>query len=199
MKQLFALLAVAMLVCVSGARAGEGPAIKDGNPVVKMSTSAGDIELELFESDAPNTVANFISLIEKKFYDGVIFHRIIKNFMIQGGDPKGTGMGGPGYKFPDEFANNPNKNEQYAISMANAGRNTNGSQFFIITKEGGTSWLNGKHTVFGKVIKGKEVVDKLGVSPTGAGDRPNPEVKIVSLTVISKQKHEYAVKDKVGE
>jgi len=181
-------------------RAGEGPEIKDGaNPRVLMKTTAGDIELELFEDSAPNTVANFISLVEKKFYDGLVFHRIIKDFMIQGGDPKGNGTGGPGYKFPDEFANNPHKNEQYALSMANSGPNTNGSQFFIVTKKGGTPWLDGRHTVFGKVIKGTEVVDKLGVSPTGPGDKPNPEVKIISVTVLQKQKHEYAPKDTVKE
>ena len=171
------------------------PEIKDGaNPKVLMKTSAGDIELELFEDAAPNTVGNFVQLVEKKFYDGLIFHRIIPDFMIQGGDPDGSGRGGPGYNFADEFANNPNKNDQYAISMANAGPNTNGSQFFIITKKGGTPWLNGHHTVFGKVTKGTEVVDKLGASPTGPGDRPNPEVKIISVTVLQKQKHDYAVK-----
>ena len=185
------------LLCVCAmprAKAGEGPEIKDGNPKVLMKTSAGDIELELFEDAAPNTVANFITLAEKKFYDGLIFHRIIKDFMIQGGDPQGRGTGGPGYQFADEFTNNTHKNEQYAISMANAGPNTNGSQFFIITKTGGTPWLDGHHTVFGKATKGTEVIDKLGVSPTGPGDRPNPEVKIISVTVLQKQKHEYMVK-----
>lgn len=199
MKQWIAVFALLAVCAVPMLFAGE-PTIVDGkNPVVKMVTSAGEIELELFEDTAPNTVGNFMSLVEKKFYDGLIFHRIIKDFMIQGGDPTGTGRGGPGYKFPDEFANNPMKNDQYAISMANAGPNTNGSQFFIITKKGGTPHLDGRHTVFGKVTKGQEVVDKLGVSQTGAGDRPNPEAKIISLTVVSKQKHAYAVKDKVGE
>lgn len=185
------LFCMCTVPCVS---AGE-PVIKDGaNPIVLMKTTAGDIEIELFEDAAPNTVGNFVQLIEKKFYDGLTFHRIIKDFMIQGGCPKGTGTGDAGYKFADEFANNPNKNLQYAISMANAGPNTNGSQFFIITKKGGTSWLDGRHTVFGKVTKGTDVVDTLGVSPTGPGDRPTPAVKIVTVTVVQKQKHEYAVK-----
>jgi peptidylprolyl isomerase len=198
---LVAAMSFVVLCAASFGTAGEGPEIKDGaNPKVLMKTTAGDIELELFEDAAPNTVANFIQLAEQKKYDGAKFHRIIKDFMIQGGDfQNGNGTGGPGYKFPDEFTNNPNKNVQYALSMANAGPNTNGSQFFIVTKKGGTPWLDGKHTVFGKVTKGFEVVDKLGTAATGPGDKPNPEMKITSVTVLQKQKHEYAVKDTVKE
>ena len=171
------------------ANAGEGPEIKDGNPRVLMKTSAGDIELELFEDAAPNTVANFITLIEKKFYDGVLFHRIIANFMIQGGDPQGNGTGGPGYTIPDELTNNKNKHNQYALSMAKTqAPDSGGSQFFIVTNKQGTPHLDGVHTVFGKVTKGFEAVDKLGVT------HPGPDVKMISVTVLQKQKHEYTVK-----
>jgi len=166
----------------------------EANPVISMQTNVGEIEIELFEDAAPNTVANFVSLAEKGFYDGKIFHRIIKNFMIQGGCPQGSGTGGPGYKFGDEFKNNPHKHERYYLSMANAGPNTNGSQFFLITCTDGTHYLNGKHTVFGKVTKGQDVVDKLGNCKTRPGDRPDPEMKITTVKVISKRDHPYAVK-----
>ena len=191
-----ALLALGARVS-AGEEAGAVKMKNDKDPVVSLQTSMGEIQVELYEDDAPNTVGNFVSLVEKKFYDGILFHRIIKDFMIQGGDPTGTGMGGPGYKFPDELTNNPNKNEQYALSMANAGANTNGSQFFLITKAGGTPWLNGKHCVFGQVIKGRDVVDKLGAVQTGAGDRPVQEVKIITAKVVSKRDHAYTVKDTV--
>jgi len=166
----------------------------EANPVVLLKTNAGEIQLELFEDAAPNTIGNFIALVEKGFYDNKIFHRVIKDFMIQGGCPQGTGTGGPGYKFADETKGNPNSHECYSLSMANAGPNTNGSQFFIVTKKDGTNWLDGKHTVFGKVIKGKDVVDKIGTCKTGGGDRPNPEMKIETATVVSKRNHPYAVK-----
>jgi peptidyl-prolyl cis-trans isomerase B (cyclophilin B) len=197
------LMLVLGLICLSSPTfaADEKPAevkIVTGNPTILMKTSAGDLEIELFEDDAPNTVANFITLAEKKFYDNLTFHRIIKDFMIQGGDPKGNGMGGPGYKFPDEVKTNKQKNNQYALSMANAGPNTNGSQFFIVTAKEGTPHLNGLHTVFGKVVKGTEVVDKLEASPT-VQTRPNPVVKIISVTVLSKRDHVYEVKGAVKE
>ena len=166
----------------------------EANPVVLLKTTAGDIKLELYEDAAPNTVANFISLAEKKFYDGKNFHRIIKDFMIQGGCPQGTGTGGPGYRFADEFKGNPYKVDYQTICMANAGPGTNGSQFFIVTKKDGCGWLNGAHTVFGKVIEGADVVDKLGACKTGPGDKPNPEQKIISATIVSKRNHPYAVK-----
>ena len=164
------------------------------NPVVTMQTTLGEIVLELFEDAAPNTVGNFISLAEKGFYSNKNFHRIIKDFMIQGGCPQGTGTGGPGYKFADEFKGNPHSVDRYTICMANAGPNTNGSQFFIVTKQDGCSWLNGKHTVFGKVTKGHDVVDKLGTCKTGSGDRPNPEMKITGMTAVSKRNHSNDVK-----
>jgi len=170
--------------------------ITKGNPTAQFKTTVGEFEVELFEDETPNTVANFITLAEKNFYDNLIFHRIIKDFMIQGGCPKGSGTGGPGYSFPDEFPAGGHKNDQYALSMANAGPSTNGSQFFVVTKKGGTSWLNGKHTVFGKVTKGFDIVDKLGTVPTGPGDRPNPEVKLTAVVVLSKRDHVYEVKNK---
>lgn len=137
---------------------------------VKIETTQGDIDLEVYPQHAPKTVNNFVFLASEGFYDGVVFHRVISNFMIQGGDPTGTGSGGPGYKFEDEVNNNPLKHEQGVISMANAGPNTNGSQFFITHSP--QPHLNGNHTVFGKVVKGQNVVDAVQ-----QGD------KIVHLTI----------------
>jgi cyclophilin family peptidyl-prolyl cis-trans isomerase len=166
----------------------------EANPVVSIQTTSGEIVVELFEDAAPNTVGNFISLVEKGFYNGKIFHRVIKDFMIQGGCPQGTGHGDPGYRFADETKGSPYSVDRYTLCMANAGPNTNGSQFFIVTKEDGCDWLTGKHTVFGKVAKGHDVVDKIGNCKTGAGDRPNPEQKVTQIKVISKRNHPYTVK-----
>ena len=135
----------------------------------QMNTSHGTISFELFDEDAPETVANFRKLAGDKFYDGVIFHRVISGFMIQGGDPDGTGMGGPGYTFADEI--NRHKVVRGALAMANAGPNTNGSQFFIVTTDG-APWLDGKHTVFGQVTDGMDTVDSIEGVQTGANDRP---------------------------
>jgi peptidyl-prolyl cis-trans isomerase B (cyclophilin B) len=126
---------------------------------VTMETSQGEIELELYPQYAPKTVNNFVFLIREGYYDGVTFHRVIKNFVIQGGDPTGKGSGGPGYQFEDEFRGNPLKHETGAISMANAGPGTNGSQFFITHSP--QPHLDGHHTVFGKVVKGQDVVDAI--------------------------------------
>ncbi len=125
----------------------------------KIETNRGDIELELYAEYAPKTVNNFIFLAKEGFYDGVIFHRVISDFMVQGGDPTGTGRGGPGYKFEDEFEGNPLRHETKVISMANAGPNTNGSQFFITHSP--QPHLDGMHTVFGKVVEGQEIVDAI--------------------------------------
>jgi peptidyl-prolyl cis-trans isomerase B (cyclophilin B) len=135
----------------------------------KMNTSLGTITLELFDEDAPETVANFRKLAADHFYDGIIFHRVIRDFMIQGGCPEGTGTGGPGYTFGDEF--NQHKVVRGALAMANAGPNTNGSQFFIVTTQS-APWLDGKHTVFGEVSDGMDAVDAIEGVQTGAGDRP---------------------------
>src|SRR6266571_8620500 len=126
----------------------------------RFETSMGNFTVELFDQQAPNTVANFIKLSEKNFYDGIIFHRVIDRFMIQGGDPTGTGRGGPGYTFADEIDPTLKHNAEGMLSMANAGPNTNGSQFFITLVP--TPWLDGKHTIFGKVIKGMDVVKAIG-------------------------------------
>jgi cyclophilin family peptidyl-prolyl cis-trans isomerase len=143
-----------------------------------MKTSEGDVELELFPDDAPKTVENFTKLAGDGFYDGLIFHRVIPDFMIQGGCPLGTGSGGPGYSFEDEF--NEHKVERGALAMANAGPNTNGSQFFIVTAEA-TPWLDGKHTVFGKVTAGQDVVDRISTVERDASDRPLQPVTIDSV------------------
>jgi peptidyl-prolyl cis-trans isomerase B (cyclophilin B) len=140
-----------------------------------LHTSHGPIELELFEGEAPKTVDNFRKLAEDGFYDGVIFHRVIPDFMIQGGDPTGTGTGGPGYTFEDEFNDHPVA--RGALAMANAGPNTNGSQFFIVTADA-CPWLDGKHTVFGQVTNGMDVVDAISQIETGASDRPREDVVI---------------------
>jgi cyclophilin family peptidyl-prolyl cis-trans isomerase len=140
-----------------------------------LHTNKGAIVLELFDDDAPKTVANFKKLAEDGFYDGIIFHRAIPDFMIQGGDPTGTGSGGPGYTFEDEF--NENKVERGALAMANAGPNTNGSQFFVVTADA-CPWLDGKHTVFGRVTDGMDAVDAISAVDRDARDKPHQDVKI---------------------
>jgi peptidyl-prolyl cis-trans isomerase B (cyclophilin B) len=144
-----------------------------------MHTNHGPIELELFDGEAPKTVENFQKLSRDGYYDGLIFHRVIPDFMIQGGCPEGTGTGGPGYEFEDEI--NDHKVVRGALAMANAGPNTNGSQFFIVTA-GAAPWLDGKHTVFGEVTSGMEVVDALEALPTDARDRPREPAVIEKLS-----------------
>ena len=153
--------------------------IETGKKVL-LHTSMGDITLQLYE-DMPITAGNFQKLVEKGFYDGTIFHRIIDGFMIQGGDPTGTGCGGPGYAIKDEFTRK-NRNDRGTISMANAGPNTGGSQFFINLVN--NNFLDSKHPVFGKVVEGMDVVDALGKVKTGAADKPVKEVKIESAKLI---------------
>jgi peptidyl-prolyl cis-trans isomerase B (cyclophilin B) len=145
-----------------------------------LHTNHGPIAVELFDEDAPKTVANFVKLAGDGFYDGVIFHRIIPDFMIQGGDPTGTGSGGPGYQFEDEFNSQPVV--RGALAMANAGPNTNGSQFFIVTADA-CPWLDGKHTVFGRVTDGMDVVTEIEAVETDARDRPREDVVIESVTL----------------
>jgi cyclophilin family peptidyl-prolyl cis-trans isomerase len=145
-----------------------------------LHTNHGDITVELFDEDAPKTVGNFKKLAGDDFYNGVIFHRVIKDFMIQGGDPTGTGRGGPGYTFEDEF--NDNKIVRGALAMANAGPNTNGSQFFIVTTDA-APWLDGKHTVFGRVADGMDVVDKIEASETDQNDRPREDATIERVSL----------------
>ncbi|HXO08612.1 MAG TPA: peptidylprolyl isomerase [Solirubrobacteraceae bacterium] len=148
-----------------------------------MNTSQGTIAIEFFDDDAPNTVANFRKLAADGFYDGIIFHRVIPDFMIQGGCPQGTGTGGPGYQFDDEF--NQHKVERGALAMANAGPNTNGSQFFIVTTAS-APWLDGKHTVFGRVTAGMDAVDAIEGVPTGGQDRPLDPPVIESIELDPK-------------
>jgi peptidyl-prolyl cis-trans isomerase B (cyclophilin B) len=147
-----------------------------------LTTNRGAIGLELFDADAPKTVANFVKLAGEGFYDGVIFHRVIEDFMIQGGDPTGTGMGGPGYKFEDEP--NQHRVERGALAMANSGPNTNGSQFFIVTADS-CPWLDGLHTVFGHVTSGMDVIDAINSTDTDMNDRPVEEVRIESVVVAN--------------
>ena len=140
-----------------------------------MQTSEGAIGLELFDEDAPKTVANFKKLAGEGFYDGLIFHRVIKDFMIQGGCPEGTGTGGPGYQFDDEI--NDHRIVRGALAMANAGPNTNGSQFFIVTADA-CPWLDGKHTVFGRVTSGQDVVDRISLADRDQRDRPRTDITL---------------------
>jgi peptidyl-prolyl cis-trans isomerase A (cyclophilin A) len=162
-----------------------------------LHTSAGDIEVRLFPDHAPKTVRNFVGLADgtkewrdagsgqqhqgRPLYSGTIFHRVIPNFMIQGGDPQGTGRGGPGYQFEDEIHPELTFSRPYLVAMANAGPGTNGSQFFITVAP--TPWLNRKHTIFGEVTEGQAVVDAIAVVPTGPGDRPRQDIVIESVTV----------------
>ena len=147
----------------------------------KFETTLGNFTIELFEKETPNTVGNFVKLAQKDFYNGVIFHRVIDGFMIQGGDPTGTGREGPGYQFADEFVPSLKHSGEGILSMANAGPNTNGSQFFITLAP--TPHLDGRHTVFGKVTEGMDVVRKIGKTETKAGDRPVVDVVMKKVTI----------------
>ena len=162
-----------------------GPASAEEAPkrqTAVFETSAGTFKIELYNDLAPDTVKNFTDLIEKKYYDGIIFHRVIDNFMIQGGCPQGTGMGGPGYTIPDEFGKGLKHDRPGILSMANAGPNTGGSQFFITLVP--CPWLDGKHAIFGHVTEGMDVVEAIGKVPTDSRDRPLKKVVIEKLTVI---------------
>ena len=157
---------------------------KEGESIVILQTNQGDIEIKLWPDVAPKTVENFVGLVKKGYYNGIIFHRVIKNFMLQGGDPTGTGRGGEslwGGKFEDEVSPNVKFDRKGLLAMANAGPNTNGSQFFITTVP--TPWLNMKHTIFGEVVSGYEVVEKIENTQVAAGDRPVQEQKIMNATV----------------
>lgn len=151
------------------------------HPMATIETTKGTITLELYPEDAPKTVENFRTLAKKGFYNGIIFHRVIPGFMVQTGDPTGTGRGGPGYAFADEFSPKRTHNGPGILSMANAGPGTNGSQFFITLAA--TPWLDGKHTIFGRVVKGQEVVDAIAAAPRDANDKPKTDIKMTSVTV----------------
>ncbi len=152
------------------------------NRKIKFTTNKGVFVAEMFEDKAPLTTKNFIDLVEKSFYDGIIFHRVIDGFMIQGGDPTGTGMGGPGYKIKDEFGPGLKHDDEGILSMANAGPNTGGSQFFITLAA--TPWLNGHHAIFGKIVEGMDVVRLIGAAPTDFRDRPRETVTMEKVEVV---------------
>ena len=152
------------------------------NRKIKFTTNKGVFVAEMFEDKAPLTTKNFIELVEKGFYDGIIFHRVIDGFMIQGGDPTGSGMGGPGYKIKDEFGEGLKHDDEGILSMANAGPNTGVSQFFITLAP--TPWLNGHHAIFGKVVEGMDVVRLIGVVPTDFRDRPREAVTMEKVEVV---------------
>ena len=166
---------------ISPSSADEENETETKRPVAKFETSMGDFRIELYSDLAPNTVKNFVDLAKKNFYDGVIFHRVIDKFMIQGGDPKGNGTGGPGYTIPDEFGDGLKHDAPGILSMANAGPNTGGSQFFITLVP--TPWLDGRHAIFGHVIEGMNVVEAIGHTKTGRNDRPVEDVVIKTITI----------------
>ena len=160
------------------------PSEQGGIVKIKIETTKGDIYADLYANEAPKTVENFVTLAKKGFYDGIIFHRVIPEFMIQTGDPAGTGRGGPGYQFSDEFSPKLRHNQAGVLSMANSGPNTNGSQFFIT--EAATPWLDDRHSVFGQVTQGMDVVKTIAGVPRDSGDKPNDPVKMTKVTVLSK-------------
>ncbi len=174
------IILIFILVCLLSV-AAPGVASAEGRPVATFDTSMGTFRVELFSDLAPKTAQNFIDLAKKGFYDGVIFHRVIDKFMIQGGDPTGTGRGGPGYTIPDEFGPGLKHDKPGMLSMANAGPDTGGSQFFITLAP--TPWLDGKHAIFGHVVEGMDVVEAIGKTKTGPGDKPVVDVVMKTVTI----------------
>ena len=189
-KALVFLLATFVLFTTGCSAAGmndkDKGAKKMANPIAVFETNHGTFEIELFEDKAPITVKNFIDLAEKGFYDGLIFHRVIDGFMIQGGDPNGMGTGGPGYTIPDEFHKDLKHDSEGVLSMANAGPNTGGSQFFITLAA--TPWLDGHHSVFGKVVKGMDVVREIGKVDTDFQDKPLAKVVMEKVMIRREEK-----------
>ena len=189
-KALVFLLATFVLFTTGCSAAGmndkDKGAKKMANPIAVFETNHGTFEIELFEDKAPITVKNFIDLAEKGFYNGLIFHRVIDGFMIQGGDPNGMGTGGPGYTTPDEFHKDLKHDSEGVLSMANAGPNTGGSQFFITLAA--TPWLDGHHSVFGKVVKGMDVVREIGKVDTDFQDKPLAKVVMEKVTIRREEK-----------
>ena len=189
-KALVFLLATFVLFTTGCSAAGmndkDKGAKKMANPIAVFETNHGTFEIELFEDKAPITVKNFTDLAEKGFYDGLIFHRVIDGFMIQGGDPNGMGTGGPGYTIPDEFHKDLKHDSEGVLSMANAGPNTGGSQFFITLAA--TPWLDGHHSVFGKVVKGMDVVREIGKVDTDFQNKPLAKVVMEKVTIRREEK-----------
>ena len=191
MKKALVFLLVTFVLFTTGCSAAgmndkNKGAKKMANPIAVFETNHGTFEIELFEDKAPITVKNFIDLAEKGFYDGLIFHRVIDGFMIQGGDPNGMGTGGPGYTIPDEFHKDLKHDSEGVLSMANAGPNTGGSQFFITLAA--TPWLDGHHSVFGKVVKGMDVVREIGKVDTDFQDKPLAKVVMEKVTIRREEK-----------
>jgi cyclophilin family peptidyl-prolyl cis-trans isomerase len=174
-----AVIIIALAGSFTGSMLGSGADMK--NKIAVFETSMGAFKVELYNDKAPVTAGNFASLVERGFYDGLIFHRVMDGFMIQGGDPKGDGTGGPGYTIKDEFGRGLKHDSEGVVSMANAGPNTGGSQFFITLAP--TPWLDGKHAIFGKVVEGMEVVRAIGKVQTDSNDRPVQPVTIKSITL----------------
>ncbi len=170
-----AILTVGMMIMASSSSA------ETKRPKATIETTKGKIVIELYQDKAPNTVANFIKLAKQGFYNGIIFHRVIPNFMVQTGDPDGTGGGGPGYTFADEIAPDLRHDTPGVLSMANRGPDTNGSQFFITLVP--TPWLDGKHAIFGHVIEGMQVVEQIGTAERDQRDRPKQEIKMTQVTI----------------
>ena len=183
MRKVLVVLAVMLVSTFSLTHAQEENAV-NSSPVVVFETNQGTIELTLFPKDAPKAVENFLGLVKKGYYDGLIFHRVIKSFMIQGGDPTGTGTGGQsiwGSPFEDEFTPSRQFDHQGVLAMANSGPSTNGSQFFITTVP--TPWLNNRHTIFGEVTSGYDAVQKIENTAVGAGDKPIEDQKIIKASI----------------
>ena len=179
-KTIIFLTVIFVLIIVGGFIMANSNSNK--NKKVLLETNKGNITIELYSKEMPITAGNFEKLVQKGFYDGIIFHRVMEGFMIQGGDPKGTGTGGPGYEIKDEFTKTAlDKNNRGTIAMANAGPNTGGSQFFINLVN--NNFLDGKHPVFGKVIKGMDVVDKIGKTKTDSNDKPVKTIEIIKATI----------------
>lgn len=178
---LFAFLIVALAGC-SSLQKDQKSGKAEGIVKVKIETTMGDIYADLYSKEAPKTVENFTKLAQKGFYDGIIFHRVIPNFMVQTGDPTGTGSGGPGYSFADEFSPKLRHDKPGVLSMANAGPNTNGSQFFITQVP--TPWLDGRHSIFGQVTKGMDIVDKIAGAERDGRDKPLKVIKMTKVTVL---------------
>ncbi len=182
MRKLVALIAIVLIVAASGCtQAGDDVAVKKSNRYAVFDTSMGTFKAELFEDKVPITAENFINLSQQGFYDGLIFHRVIDGFMIQGGDPNGDGTGGPGYTIKDEFDDSLRHISAGILSMANRGPDTGGSQFFITLAP--TPWLDGKHAIFGRVVDGMEVVEAIGKTQTDSNDRPVEDIVINSITI----------------
>lgn len=180
MRLFFVLVVAALFLSGCGNDKEDVMKASAKHTIVSLDTSMGEVEIELFDDTMPVTAGNFKKLVSQGFYDGVIFHRVIPGFMVQGGDPTGTGMGGPGYKIKDEFTGK-NRNDRGTISMANSGPDTGGSQFFINVVN--NNFLDGKHPVFGKVVKGMEVVDAISNVARDSGDKPLKDVTIKKATV----------------